>query len=81
MTSSSRSDNAVPWARSPLERIVLVVVAIACAVVVTYFVWSLIDADSRPSALALASLIGLAVIGINALVRLTMLLRDRDAFR
>jgi len=81
MTSPSKSDAAVPWARTRFERVVLTIVAVALAVVVTFLAWSLIDADSRPAELALAAAIGAAVVSLNAFARLVILLRNPDAFR
>jgi hypothetical protein len=45
------------------------------------FVWLVLDADSVPRALAIAGLVGLALFGLNALVRLIVLLRNPDAFK
>lgn len=81
MTSATDPHEHVPWDRTSRGRVVLVVNGAALALAVTLVVWLLLDAGSVPTAVFVAGLVGQVLFGLNALVRLFVLLRKPDAFK
>jgi len=81
VTSVSNPHEHVPWDRTPTGRVVLAVNGVALVLAATLVVWLVLDAGSVPTPVLVAGLVGLVLFGLNALVRLVVLLRNPDAFK
>jgi hypothetical protein len=64
-----------------MGRAVLAVNGAALVLAATLVVWLVLDAGSLPTAVFVAGVVGQVLFGLNALVRLIVLLRKPDAFK
>jgi hypothetical protein len=80
VTSVSDPSDHVPWDRTAIGRVVLAVNGAALVLAAILVIWLVLDAGSVPTVVFVAGLVGLALFGLNALVRLVVLLRKPDAF-